>query len=91
MGRFPEALVLALGTVVVGTLLILRIHAEAVCSPCFRGFVRGLLGPGAACVQCRLPRAVVPGGGVAGVPIEGHEQDDGRLGWLLAPFAGGEN
>jgi hypothetical protein len=38
LGRFPEALALALGTVVVGTLLIFRIHAEAACYPCFRGF-----------------------------------------------------
>lgn len=38
LGRFPEALALAFGTVVVGTLMILRIHAEAACSPCFRGF-----------------------------------------------------
>jgi hypothetical protein len=29
LGRYPMALALALGTVVVGTLLILRIHAEA--------------------------------------------------------------
>jgi hypothetical protein len=29
LGRYPVALALALGTVVVGTLLILRIHAEA--------------------------------------------------------------
>ena len=42
LGRYPMAHVLALGTVVVGTLLILRIHAEAAppCSPgsCLRGF-----------------------------------------------------
>jgi hypothetical protein len=42
LGRYPMALALAFGTVVVGTLLILRIHAEA-----FRGFenpwVRALL------------------------------------------------
>jgi hypothetical protein len=42
LGRYPKALTLAFGTVVVGTLLILRIHAEAApsCSPgsCFRGF-----------------------------------------------------
>ena len=38
LGRFPEALALAFGTVVVGTLMILRIHAEAACSVCFRGF-----------------------------------------------------
>lgn len=38
LGRFPEAVALAFGTVVVGTLMILRIHAEAACSLCFRGF-----------------------------------------------------
>jgi hypothetical protein len=43
LGRYPLALALAFGTAVVGTLLILRIHAEAAptCSPgrsCFRGF-----------------------------------------------------
>lgn len=40
LGRYPMALVLAFATVVVGTLLILRIHAEAarICYPCFRGF-----------------------------------------------------
>ena len=42
LGRYPVALALALGTVVVGTLMIIRIHAEATpyCSPhsCFRGF-----------------------------------------------------
>ena len=51
LGRYPKALALAFGTVVVGTLLILRIHAEAAppCSPgsCFQGFedpwVQGLL------------------------------------------------
>ena len=51
LGRYPMALVLAIGTVVVGTLLVLGIHAGAAppCSPrlCFRGFeepwVQGLL------------------------------------------------
>jgi hypothetical protein len=42
LGRYPMALALALGTVVAGAWLILRIHAEAAptCSaaPCFRGF-----------------------------------------------------
>jgi hypothetical protein len=51
LGRYPMALVLAFGTVVVGTRLILGIHAGATlpCSPrlCYRGFeepwVQGLL------------------------------------------------
>jgi hypothetical protein len=42
LGRYPRALVLAVSTVVVGTLLVLGIHAGAAppCSPrsCFRGF-----------------------------------------------------
>jgi hypothetical protein len=42
LGRYPMALVLALGTVVAGAWLILRIRADAAvtCSaaPCFRGF-----------------------------------------------------
>ena len=38
LGRYPVSLVLAVGTVIVGRLVILRIHAEAACSPCFRGF-----------------------------------------------------
>ena len=42
LGRYPVALALALATVVVGTLMIIRIYAEATpyCSPhsCFRGF-----------------------------------------------------
>ena len=51
LGRYPMALVLAIGTVVVGTRLVLGIHAGAAlpCSPrlCYRGFeepwVQGLL------------------------------------------------
>ena len=42
LGRFPVALVLAIGTAVVGTRLVLGIHAGAAlpCSPrlCYRGF-----------------------------------------------------
>ena len=51
LGRYPMALVLAVGTVVVGTRLVLGIHAGVAlpCSPrlCYRGFeepwVQGLL------------------------------------------------
>jgi hypothetical protein len=51
LGRYPMALVPAIGTVVVGTLLVLGIHAGAAlpCTPrsCFRGFedpwVQGVL------------------------------------------------
>jgi hypothetical protein len=39
LGRFPDALALAVGTAIVGTLLIFRIHGEAPStSCCFRGF-----------------------------------------------------
>lgn len=42
LGRFPMALVPAIGTAAVGTLIVLKIHAGAAlpCSPrsCFRGF-----------------------------------------------------
>jgi hypothetical protein len=42
LGRFPMALVPAIGTAAVGTLMVLKIHAGAAlpCSPrsCFRGF-----------------------------------------------------
>jgi hypothetical protein len=39
LGRFPDALALAVGTAIVGTLLILRVHGEAPStSCCFRGF-----------------------------------------------------
>ncbi len=42
LGRFPMALVPALGTAAVGTLVVLKVHAGAAlpCSPrsCFRGF-----------------------------------------------------
>jgi hypothetical protein len=38
-GRFPDALALGIGTAIVGTLLILRIHGEAPStSCCLRGF-----------------------------------------------------
>jgi hypothetical protein len=107
LGRYPVALVLAIGTVVVGTLLILRIQEEAApsCSlmdarpvtnasspfaaSCFRGFedpwlqallwfnvgFLALLFLVAAWREFRSSRK--------------HEQDDGRLGWLHAPFARG--
>ena len=107
LGRYPVALVPAIGTVVVGTLLILRIKEEAApsCSlmdarpvtnasspfaaSCFRGFEEpwlqwllafnvgflALLFLVAAWREFRSSRK--------------HEQDDGRLGWLLAPFARG--
>jgi hypothetical protein len=108
LGRYPVALVPAIGTVVVGTQLILRIQEEAApsCSlmdarpvtnasspfaaSCFRGFedpwlqallwfnvaFLALLFLVAAWRESRSSRK--------------HEQDDGRLGWLLAPFARGD-
>jgi hypothetical protein len=55
LGRFPVALALAIGTVVVGRLYILQIQAA--------------VAPGVALVQRGLSRAVVPGGGVEGIPV----------------------
>ena len=40
--------------------------------------VRGALAPGAALLQRRLPRAAVPGAGVAGVPVIGEARGGGR-------------
>lgn len=107
LGRYPVALVLAAGTVVVGRLVILRIQEEAapscslidarpvtsasssVAASCFRGFedpwlqallwfnvgFLALLFLVAAWRESRSSRK--------------HEHDDGRLRWLLAPFARG--
>jgi hypothetical protein len=109
LGRFPVALALAIGTVVLGRSYILRIQEEAAptCSlfdgpnvvvtntsspfaaSCFRGFEEpwlqavlwfnvgflALLFLVAAWREFRSSRK--------------HEQDHGRLGWLLAPFARG--
>jgi hypothetical protein len=44
LGRYPMALALAFGTLVVGTLLILRIHAEAALT-CYRSCLRGFEDP----------------------------------------------
>jgi hypothetical protein len=103
LGRYPVALVPAIGTVVVGTLLILRIQEEAApsCSlmdarpvtnasspfaaSCFRGFedpwLQALLW-----FQRRLPRAAVPGAGVAGVAVIGEVRTGGRPVGLVARF-----
>jgi hypothetical protein len=107
LGRYPVALALAIGTVVLGRLYVLQIQEEAApsCSlmdarpvtnasspfaaSCFRGFedpwlqallwfnvgFLALLFLVAAWRESRSSRK--------------HEQDEGRLSWLLAPFARG--
>jgi hypothetical protein len=103
------ALALAFGTVVVGTLLILRIHEEAapLCSlqtalrvtnasspfaaSCFRGFEDPWLQALLAFNVAFLALLFLVQAWRASRSSRKHEQDDGRLGWLLAPFAGGEN
>ena len=95
MGRYPVALVLAIGTVVLGTLRILRIHAEAAppCTikSCFRGFENPWVQVLLAFNVAFLALLFLVAAWRESRSERKHEQDDGRLGWLLAPFAGGEN
>jgi hypothetical protein len=72
LGRFPTALVLAIGTAALGTLIVLKIHAGAATllhAPVVLPGVRGALAPGAARVQRRFPRPAVPGAGMARVAV----------------------
>ncbi len=99
LGRYPMALVLAFGTVVVGTRLVTRDPrrgGSALFAAVVLPGVRGALGPGAACIQRRLPRGAVPGAGQAGVAVIGggrpHRGLDLRFrSWRAAvpPFAVG--
>ena len=91
------ALALALGTVVVGTRMVLRIHAEATphCSPqsCFRGFeepwLQGLLAFNVAFLAALFLVQAWQASRSSGK----HEQEDGTLseewGRLVGPFARG--
>jgi hypothetical protein len=90
LGRYPVALALgAVGTIVVGTLLILRIHADAPppCLPraCFRGFedpwVQGLLVFNVAFLALLFL--------VQAWQATRSSRDDPLANWLLAPFARG--
>lgn len=86
LGRSPEALALAFGTVIVGTLLILRIHAEAACYPCFRGFedfwVQTLLAFNVAFLAALF---LVPAWRSSGE----HEEDDPFVDWLIGRSGSG--
>jgi hypothetical protein len=93
LGRYPVALVLAIATIVLGTLRILRIHAEAAppCTPesCFRGFedpwVQGVLVFNVAFLTLLFLVAAWRESRLSGK----YGQGDGPLDWLLAPFARG--
>ncbi|HET6790831.1 MAG TPA: hypothetical protein VFI35_04520 [Actinomycetota bacterium] len=86
LGRFPEALALAFGTVIVGTLLILRIHAEAACYPCFRGFedfwVQTLLAFNVAFLAALFLAQAWRSSGE-------HEEDDPFVDWLIGRSGSG--
>jgi hypothetical protein len=87
LGRFPMVLGPAIGTVVVGTLLVLRIHAGAAlpCSPrsCFRGFeepwVQALLAFNVVFLALLL---LVPAWRASRLSGE-HEEDDSFADWLV--------
>ena len=90
LGRYPVALVLAIGTVVVGTWLVLGIHAGAAlpCSPrlCYRGFeepwVQGLLAFNVAFVAALFLVQVWRASRSSG-------EDDPLADWIFASGRGG--
>ncbi len=93
LGRYPVALILAIVTVVLGTLRILRIIEAAAppCTPesCFRGFedpwIQVLLSFNVAFLSLLFLVAAWR----ESRPSRKHDHNDGRLGWLLAPSAHG--
>ena len=93
LGRFPMALVPAIGTVVVGTRLVLGIHAGAAlpCSPrlCYRGFedpwVQALLAFNVAFLALLFLVQAWQASRSSGE----HEDDDPFADWLIRPFARG--
>jgi asparagine N-glycosylation enzyme membrane subunit Stt3 len=100
LGRYPMALVLAIGTVVVGTRLVLGIQAGAAlpCSPrlCYRGFeepwVQALLAFNVAFLALLfLVQAwqATRSSGKQGSSGKQEWEDDTALDWLLSPFARG--
>jgi hypothetical protein len=107
LGRYPVALVLAIGTVVAGTLRIVQIHEAAApsCSlidaqpvtnasspfaaSCFRGFEDPWLQVLVAFNVAFLALLFLVAAWRESHSSREHEQDDGALGWLLAPFARG--
>ena len=92
LGRFPVALVLAFGTVVVGSLLILRINEEAApscslrdarpvtnaSSPFAASCFRGFEDPWLQVLLAfrRFPHVAVLGGGLAGVAVIGGAREE---------------
>lgn len=83
LGRYPVALALALATVVLGTLMIIRIHAEATpyCSPhsCFRGFEEPWLQALLAFNGAFLALLFLVHAWQATRSSGNHEQEDGTL------------
>jgi hypothetical protein len=94
LGRYPVALVLAIGTAVVGTRLVLGIHAGAAlaCSPrlCYRGFeepwVQALLAFNVAFLTLLF---LVQAWQATRSSGKQEWEDDTALDWLLSPFARG--
>lgn len=90
LGRFPMVLVPAIGTVVVGTLLVLDIHAHAPppCVPrsCFRGFedpwVQGMLAFNVAFLAALFLAQAWRSSGE-------HEEDDPFVDWLIGRSGSG--
>ena len=94
LGRYPVALALgAVGTVIVGRLLILRIHADAPppCLPraCFRGFedpwVQGLLVFNVAFLALLF---LVQAWQASRSSGEHEEEDDPIVKWVIGPGSG---
>ena len=94
LGRFPMALVPAIGTVVVGTRLVLGIHAGAAlpCSPrlCYRGFeepwVQALLAFNVAFLALLF---LVPAWRASRSSGDDEDEDDRLAGWLVGPSGRG--
>lgn len=88
LGRYPVALILAIVTVVLGTLRILRIIEAAAppCTPesCFRGFENTWIQVLLAFNIAFLALLFLVAAWRESRASRKHEQDDGRLGWLLA-------
>jgi hypothetical protein len=93
LGRYSVALILAIVTVVLGTLRILRIIEAAAppCTPesCLRGFENPWVQVLLAFNIAFLALLFLVAAWRESRSSRKHEQDDGRLGWLLAPFARG--
>jgi hypothetical protein len=93
LGRYPVALMLAIVTVVLGTLRILRIIEAAAppCTPesCFRGFENAWIQVLLAFNVAFLALLFLVAAWRESRSSRKHERNDGALGWWLAPFARG--